>query len=100
VKISNYTTVHGVYSLILTCITEQIKQIIDVGKALKKVDRTLLQEWAQWSAKCLSFQTAIILWDAFEPKACDVHHLYYSQVCNRPSFRVISILSSLKATRY
>jgi hypothetical protein len=60
---------------------DQIEHVIDVGKALKRVDRTLFAEWSSWCVpKCLSFRVASVLWDFFEPKACDVHSSTYSQV--------------------
>ena len=76
-----------------------------MGQALKKVDRTLLKEYAKWCAKLTapkpqpgdpgftgneakqpspaffpSFNIVQALWDAFEPAACDVHSAAYSQV--------------------
>ncbi len=53
---------------------------VDVGKNLKKIDRTLLQEWSQWCASVFSFNTCTVLWDSFEPVACDVHCSSYSQI--------------------
>ena len=80
--------------------------LVGVGQALKKVDRTLLKEYAKWCAKVTapkpqpgdpgftgneakqqpnpsffpSFNVVQALWDAFEPAACDVHSAAYSQV--------------------
>jgi hypothetical protein len=53
---------------------------VEVGKHLKLVDRTLLQEWSQWCAAVFSFNTCTVLWDSFEPVACDVHCSSYSQI--------------------
>ena len=79
--------------------------VVGVGQALKKVDRTLLKEYAKWCTKGTSpkpqpgdpgftgneaklpsptffpsFNVVQALWDAFEPAACDVHSAAYSQV--------------------
>ena len=54
------------------------KKVIEVGRALKKIDRTLVQEWAKWAEDVMGFNTATILWDAFEPIACDVHSAAHS----------------------
>lgn len=76
---------------------ESLKDCIEVGQLLKSVDRTLLNEWYQWanshsaivegntstnknSTKGISFNFASILWDFFEPRACDVHSAISSQV--------------------
>lgn len=53
-------------------------KVIEVGRALKKIDRTLVQEWAKWCEDVMGFNTANILWDAFEPIACDVHSAAHS----------------------
>lgn len=83
---------------------------LEIGKLLKSVDRTLFAEWYQWanshpllgessnkissslsitptpssstnsSTKGISFNFATILWDFFEPRACDVHSTITSQV--------------------
>ncbi len=53
---------------------------VEVGKNLKKVDRTLLQEWSQWCSTVFTFNTCTVLWDSFEPVACDVHCASYSQI--------------------
>lgn len=53
--------------------------VIEVGRALKKIDRTLVSDWykflqqEQRKDKQINFTTANIYWDAFEPKACDIH---------------------------
>ena len=62
---------------------QQCELAVDVGKALKRVDRSLFSEWTAWCVPhCLSFRVAVVLWDSFEPKACDVHSAAYSQVCD------------------
>lgn len=53
--------------------TDALAMAMDVGRSLKKVDRTLLPDWARWCDKIIPFNTAAIFWDAFEPIACDVH---------------------------
>lgn len=58
--------------------------ILAVGKALKKIDRTLFNEWAKWCDAILPINIAGILWDYFPPMACDVHSQVFSQV--RDSF--------------
>ena len=47
--------------------------MIEVGRALKKIDRTLVDKWAKWAEDVVTFNNACTLWDAFEPIACDVH---------------------------
>jgi Ca2+-binding EF-hand superfamily protein len=49
------------------------KQVVKVGQALKKIDRTLVQEWAKWAEDVFNFNTANILWDGMAPIACDMH---------------------------
>jgi hypothetical protein len=49
-----------------------IKLCINIGKALKKIDRGLFQEWVSWCNGLISFNSAIAMWDFFEPMACDV----------------------------
>lgn len=51
-----------------------------VGRALKRVDRTLLAEWVEWLEGMFTFNQANILWDSFDPIACDIHSSAYSQV--------------------
>ena len=53
---------------------------IAVGRALKRVDRSLFLEWARWCDAVFSINTATVVWDALPPKACDVHSPAYSQV--------------------
>ena len=57
-----------------------IETCLSVGKALKRVDRTLFKEWATWCDGVLSTNSAAILWDFFPPMACDIHAAAYSQV--------------------
>ena len=53
--------------------------VIEVGRALKKIDRTLIGDWYKFlqqeerKDKQINSTTANIYWDAFEPKACDIH---------------------------
>ena len=62
-----------------------IPDLILIGKALKKVDRSLLSEWsAVCSHSNMNFNICTILWDSFTPVSCDVHNTAYSQV--RDSF--------------
>ena len=49
-----------------------IELCINIGKALKKIDRGLFQEWISWCNGLISFNSAIAMWDFFEPMACDV----------------------------
>ena len=53
---------------------------IEVGKALKRVDRGLLSEWLRWSSNVIPAYNATALWDSFYPTACDVHGVLGSQV--------------------
>lgn len=57
-----------------------VGEIIEVGQALKKVDRTLYPEWSKWCEEVISPYTAQIMWDSFTPRACDVHSPSMSQV--------------------
>lgn len=59
---------------------ELSRSIIDIGKALKRVDRTLFSEWASWCSQVFSNKVATAMWDFFPPMACDVHCASYSQV--------------------
>jgi TPR repeat protein len=83
--------------------SESLRDCLEVGQLLKSIDRTLLGEWYQWangdpsladsainknSAKGIAFNFATILWDSFEPRACDVHSTISSQVS--PSFSNLS----------
>lgn len=58
----------------------EVDVCIQVGKALKRVDRGLLSEWLRWSANVIPSYNATVLWDAFYPTACDVHSVLGSQV--------------------
>ena len=40
---------------------------VNVGRALKKIDYTLIDNWAQWCTGMISFNTCLLLWDYFEP---------------------------------
>lgn len=57
------------------------RHCLDVGRAMKKVDRTTFLDWAKWCEGVFSVNTAQVLWDFFPPLACDVHCASYSQVC-------------------
>ena len=88
---------------------ESLDDCLEIGRLLKSVDRSLFAEWFQWanshpllgdstnkntsvssssssnnnnnnSTKGISFNFATILWDYFEPRACDVHSTISSQV--------------------
>jgi hypothetical protein len=63
-----------------SCFKCKVKYCIDIGKALKGVDRSLLHDWARWSKNLISFQEAITLWDFFPPRSCDVHSVSFSHV--------------------
>jgi len=45
----------------------------EVGRALKGVDRGLLDEWMKWSNEFASSSRCRILWESFSPISCDVH---------------------------
>lgn len=53
---------------------------IEVGQALKQVDRSTFANWYEWSKGVQSRFMAQTLWDFFEPKSCDVHSATYSHV--------------------
>lgn len=46
-----------------------------VGRALKAVDRTLLNAWTEWSSKVEAFTAGecSVAWDSFAPVCCDTH---------------------------
>lgn len=56
------------------------RHCMDVGRALKRVDRTTFLDWARWCEGVFTVNTAQVLWDFFPPLACDVHCASYSQV--------------------
>jgi hypothetical protein len=56
----------------------------EVGRALKCVDRSLLEAWATWSAGFRSPGLCKDVWFSFPPVACDVHSSVASAV--RDSF--------------
>lgn len=56
------------------------EHIVDVGRALKKIDRTLLPDWSRWCEKVVPFNLASVFWDSFEPMACDMHSAVTSSV--------------------
>jgi hypothetical protein len=56
------------------------RHCIDVGRAMKKVDRTTFLDWAKWCEGVFNINTAMVLWDFFAPISCDVHCASYSQV--------------------
>ncbi|TYZ58097.1 hypothetical protein PybrP1_006689 [[Pythium] brassicae (nom. inval.)] len=45
----------------------------EVGKALKAVDRGLLDEWVKWSDGFKNATRCRVLWESYAPVACDVH---------------------------
>lgn len=59
-----------------------LDRCIEVGAALKAVDRGLFNDWYKWCGKTVSHASAVAMWDFFEPKACDVHSAASSQVSN------------------
>lgn len=63
---------------------DSFDRICEIGRNLKRVDRTLFNEWATWCHAVVPSNTAGVLWDFFAPRACDVHSSAYSQV--RDSF--------------
>ena len=49
---------------------EAVRHWKNVGRNLKVVDRSLLDEWVEWSRGFgVSFYICNVLWDAFEPVA-------------------------------
>lgn len=45
----------------------------EVGRALKAVDRGLLEAWTRWGGSFRSAAACRALWESFSPVACDVH---------------------------
>ncbi|KAG7378238.1 hypothetical protein PHYPSEUDO_010392 [Phytophthora pseudosyringae] len=45
----------------------------EVGKALKAVDRTLLDAWVRWSRGFRGAGRCRALWESYAPVSCDVH---------------------------
>ncbi|RYH06483.1 hypothetical protein EON65_42810 [archaeon] len=78
-SVDSYKTSTKLYVLI-TEHKEMFDHVVDVGKALKSVDRTLFFDWAKWCESVLSINTCQVLWDYFDPRACDVHSAAFSQV--------------------
>jgi hypothetical protein len=78
----NATMSHFNINHLLDCHPETLEHIIEIGKHLKKVDRTLFVDWMKWSEGVIPNTTATVLWDFFAPMACDVHSSVYSQVKN------------------
>ena len=62
------------------CSSENMKEILDIGRALKKVDRTLLSSWTKWCESIIPHGVAHVLWDFFYPTACDLHGMVGSEV--------------------
>ena len=63
--------------------TQKLQYCFNIGKALKKVDRSLYQDWYNWCTSNnvgISIQVATAVWDYFEPQACDIHSSSFSQV--------------------
>eukprot|EP00753_Platysulcus_tardus_P015827 PLAT5301.1.p1 GENE.PLAT5301.1~~PLAT5301.1.p1 ORF type:complete len:1695 (-),score=549.45 PLAT5301.1:82-5166(-) len=66
-----------------------IRLWLDVGKALKQVDRSLLDTWVTWSSTLKTASACKREWDFFEPRACDLHSLssplrtFFVQLLNR-----------------
>ena len=53
---------------------------IEVGKALKAIDRNLFNSWKDWSDGFQSNYKCGVLWNYFEPRCCDVHSASYSGI--------------------
>ena len=53
---------------------------IEVGKALKAIDRNLFSSWKEWTSGFQSNYKCTVLWNYFEPRCCDVHSASYSGV--------------------
>lgn len=60
-----------------------LADVVEVGKALKKVDRTLFNEWNKWADAVLTPTVAAVMWDFFYPKTCDLHGMVGSEVSRR-----------------
>jgi hypothetical protein len=58
------------------------RHCLEVGRAMKQVDRTTFLDWAKWCEGVFNINTCQTLWDFFPPLACDVHCASYSQVSN------------------
>jgi hypothetical protein len=58
---------------------EAVEHWKTVGKALKVVDRSLLDEWTAWSRRFgVSSYVCLVLWDAFPPRGDDIHTTQFS----------------------
>jgi hypothetical protein len=51
---------------------------IEVGQALKAIDRNLYNDWYKWSSDFMSGYKCQVLWDFFSPRCCDIHSAAYS----------------------
>ena len=96
--------------------------VVGVGQGLKKIDRTLLKDYAKWCEKVTcprpqpgepgftgsetasakqpapaffpSFNAVAVWWDAFAPTACDVHCAAHSHV--RDAFLKVGLFTGLE----
>lgn len=59
---------------------KDIAYCIEIGQALKKVDRSLFADWSSWCKDIIKQNNALVLWDFFAPRSCDIHSLAYSQL--------------------
>jgi hypothetical protein len=59
---------------------DTLDHIVEIGKNLKKIDRTLFLDWSKWADQVIPNNIANIFWDFFPPIACDVHSSAFSQV--------------------
>ena len=59
---------------------QQLQDALEIGRALKQIDRSLLGEWTSWCENTFSANTYLTLWDSFPPLACDVHNTAASEV--------------------
>ncbi len=57
---------------------EATQVFLDVGKALKSIDRNLYFQWVEWAGGFVSNYKCQVLWDYFPPKCCDIHSAAYS----------------------
>ena len=61
-------------------VSSSLSDVIKVGKALKKVDRTLFNEWRRWADNVISPHVATVMWDFFYPRTCDLHGMVGTEV--------------------
>lgn len=59
----------------------RLSDVIKIGQALKKIDRTLFNNWSKWADGMVTPAVAAVMWDFFYPRTCDLHGMVGTEVC-------------------